>query len=203
MAEKADLQVVLKDIDLVLNSTRCEEITTGTVSKLIPQIQTWNLLHGAYILKKIMSIHNLEIPHNFAIAVFLHDMAKYKNQPEIIQGIFDHLLTSGTYVPDVFTDHGSMAAYLLLRVLQPTDPADISFLYFHTKTYPWKLDPSKIPKRDLAFYLLDDIVKGVKRYGFPMNRSDYLCLTKFLNRPMLSDMDHVFQILKQYKLGSK
>lgn len=201
MSDNTDVQLILQDIDAIIEFSK-GDVTKDTVAALVPKLKTWNLLHGIYVLRKIMSIQGMEVPHNFAVAVICHDIAKYKNNPDAVKAVFDRFLGEGTYA-NVFFDHGYASGYLMMHFLKP-DPDEISFLFFHTKKYPWALDPEKIPPRDLAFYLIDDLVKGVKQqYRFSMNKNDYQFLSEFLNHPKQQDLKTAFRILKQYKEKKK
>lgn len=198
---KEELDTIIQDIDTILEFSQSNTvITREAIASLVSQVTTWNLLHGLYILRKILSVQNLEVPHDFAMAVILHDMAKYKPQSKAFRTVMNHYLGEGRWTY-VFCDHGYASGYLLMQLLHPTNPEEIQFLFFHTKNHPWQLDPTKIPSRDLSFYIFDDIVKGVKQYRFTMERSDYTALSTFLSKPKSSDLIRIFNILKQYKLG--
>mgnify|MGYP001040278582 CR=1 FL=1 len=161
-----------------------------------------NTMHGYQIAKKIVTMGtSFGIDRNmyldFLVCVYLHDCVKY-NQDEVVRLIMDQVFGDG--MRHGKNNHG-VNAYLLITRLFHGISLDISyFLCIHTKKHPWKCNQKSMNLLWMAFFVLDDLIRGIDIYKLRMPRNDYDIVNKFLQRPRPSDILPAFNIMREYNL---
>lgn len=202
--KKPDIEIVqdvVHDVELVIDWWYHSDKSKDDITELMKNISCKNTLHGLQILKKIVSIDGIKVNDDFMFGVILHDVVKYKKRVAVINGIMDHYLGVGRWVDT--RDHGINAGYLLSAIFENLSIKTFNFVFMHAKDHPYQIDPDSWSDCELAFFIIDDLIRDVKKYKTKLNKSEFDIVHKYYQHPELSNTRIVFNILKECNQSSK
>lgn len=194
---------IISDINMILEyrSKRVEgKATTADLKAMIKTARCKNTIHSLQVLKKVLEVYP-DVSPNFAAAVALHDVTKWKNRSAIVNLLFRRYFTYKTWVST--GDHGFDSGYFLNMLFQGEPFNDFSFVFIHTKNRPYYIDDTKWDEWEIAFFIFDDLVRDPKKYKTKLPKSQYAIVQHYYEKPRAGMTPRVFEILKNVNTKKK